>query len=340
MLHAFLERDVSFDGIFYTGVTTTGIFCRPACTARRPKREHIIFFPRAGDALAAGYRPCKLCRPMEPRGTPPGWIRQILEEVERDGLYRLSDGELRSRGLDPEALRRWFKRNHDMTFQTYLRLLRLGAAVGRIQHGDSVTEAAFEHGYDSLSGFNEAVQKAFGGSGNQLHGTTLITVSRIPTPLGPMLAGATEKGLCLLEFVDRRMLETQLTSLQRRLQGRIVPGAHPLFDKLAEELKGYFAGTLKEFTLPLDTRGTDFQMLAWSALRTIPYGSTRSYKEQAEAIGMPSAVRAVARANSDNRIAILIPCHRVIGADGSLTGYGGGLWRKRYLLNLELESSL
>ena len=335
MVRAFMERDSSFDGIFVTGVKTTGIFCRPVCAARRPKLENIVFFPRAMDALAAGYRPCKLCRPMEPRGTPPDWIRAILDEVAKEGTLRLTDGDLRRRGMNPDALRRWFKRNHGMTFQTYLRLIRVGTAIGRIQHGENVTNAAFEHGYESLSGFNEAVRKTFGDSSRNLMESLMITVTRIPTPLGPVLAGATERGLCLLEFIDRRMLETQLARLQRRFRGRIVPGTHPIFSLLDDELGNYFRGLLRRFTIPLDVRGTEFQLRVWAALQEIPFGETRSYKQQAQAIGMSTAVRAVANANGDNRISILIPCHRVIGADGQLTGYGGGLWRKQFLLNLE-----
>lgn len=338
MMRAFYDRDASFDGIFFTGVTTTGIFCRPACPAKKAKEEHLVFFPQAKDALAAGFRPCKLCRPMEPHGTPPDWVREVFAILEDEGAGKLTDRQLRSRGIDPDALRRWFKRHHGMTFQAYLRFLRIGSAIGRVQHGVTITEAAFECGYDSLSGFNEAVRKIFGDSCTHLRETSLITVTRIPTPLGPMLAGATDAGICLLEFVDRRMLETQLDRIKRLLKAHVVPGMHPLFDLLAGQLQQYFSGSLREFSLPLDTPGTPFQGRVWSALQTIPYGSTRSYKEQASSIGMPEAVRAVARANGDNRVSILIPCHRVIGSDGTLTGYGGGLWRKQFLLNLEQNS--
>jgi AraC family transcriptional regulator of adaptative response/methylated-DNA-[protein]-cysteine methyltransferase len=268
-------------------------------------------------------------------GTPPDWIRAILDEVVEEKTFRLTDRDLRRRGMDPDALRRWFKRHHGITFQTYLRLIRVGTAIGRIQHGSNVTNAAFEHGYESLSGFNEAVRKTFGESSRNLKERPMIMVTRIPTPLGPVLAGATEGGLCLLEFIDRRMLETQLARLQRLFGRRIVPGTHPIFAILADQLGNYFRATLRRFTIPLDVRGTEFQLRVWAALQEIPYGETRSYKQQAEAIGMPTAVRAVANANGDNRISILIPCHRVIGSDGKLTGYGGGLWRKQFLLNLE-----
>ena len=150
-----------------------------------------------------------------------------------------------------------------------------------------------------------------------------------------MLAGTTNGGICLLEFSDRHMLETQLARLQIRLDAEILPGRSPHFEPLRAQLTEYFDSRRKEFDLPLLTAGTPFQELVWESLRTIPFGETRSYQQQAEAIGQPSAVRAVARANGDNRIAILVPCHRVIGKNGRLTGYGGGLWRKRYLLEPE-----
>lgn len=167
------------------------------------------------------------------------------------------------------------------------------------------------------------------------NGQQLIHIGRLLTPLGPMLVGATQQGICLLEFTDRRMLETQLNRLQKRLNAKALPGDSPFFKQLDGELQAYFAGKRIGFDVPLITAGTPFQEKVWSALQTIPWGETRSYSEQAKLIGQPKAVRAVARANGDNRIVILIPCHRVIGADGSLTGYGGGLWRKQRLLEME-----
>jgi len=143
------------------------------------------------------------------------------------------------------------------------------------------------------------------------------------------------EGICLLEFADRRMIETQLVRLRRLLDAEILPGLSDHISDLSEQLTEYFNGTRRTFDVSLLTPGTPFQQLTWGCLRSIPYGETRSYQQQAEAIGRPSAVRAVARANGDNRIAILIPCHRVIGKNGKLTGYGGGLWRKEYLLHLE-----
>ncbi|MGE5235792.1 MAG: bifunctional transcriptional activator/DNA repair enzyme AdaA [Acidobacteriota bacterium] len=334
LYRAFTERDPTFDGLFFTGVTTTGIFCRPTCRARKPRRENVVFFAAARDALLAGYRPCLLCRPVEPPETTPDPIRRLLAEVEADPALRLRDADLRERGIEPAALRRWFKRHHGLTFQAYARALRIGAAFGQIQQGETATSAAFDHGWSSLSGFGEAFKKVVGGPPSRV-AAGVIAVTRVETPLGPMLAGASDAGVCLLEFVDRRMVETQLARISERFDAALVPGSHPFLDRLDEELRCYFAGELQRFTVPLDLRGTPFQEKVWRGVLSIPYGRTRSYAEQAINLGMPRAVRAVARANGDNRMAIIIPCHRVVGADGSLTGYGGGLWRKRWLLDLE-----
>jgi len=158
----------------------------------------------------------------------------------------------------------------------------------------------------------------------------------LTTPLGEMLAVATEAGLCLLEFTDPQRLERQLPTLERHLGESLqADNERPVFVALQQQLNAYFAQQLTQFELPLDLLGSDFQREAWSALLSIPYGQTRSYQQQAQSIGRPQSVRAVARANGDNRIAIVVPCHRVIGKDGSLTGYGGGLWRKQKLLALE-----
>jgi AraC family transcriptional regulator of adaptative response/methylated-DNA-[protein]-cysteine methyltransferase len=332
---ALVNRDSNFEGIFVVGVKTTGIFCRPTCTARKPKRANVEFFASAHDALLAGYRPCKVCTPLEYKGAAPDWLKPLLAEINDNPLIRLRDSDLRARGLDPSRVSYWFKRHHEMTFQAYLRALRIGQAFGRIKHGESVTRTALESGYESLSGFADSFKRTAGFSPNKSQESQLIVTTRILTPLGPMLAGATDDGICLLEFVDRRMLETQLKRLSKLLNAECAPGFCKHFDKLSSELEEYFSGKRREFDVPLVLPGTPFQQRVWTALQTIPYGSTRSYKEQAQTIGLPSAIRAVAKANGDNRIAIIIPCHRVIGADGNLTGYGGGLWRKRYLLNLE-----
>jgi AraC family transcriptional regulator of adaptative response/methylated-DNA-[protein]-cysteine methyltransferase len=335
MLTAFLKRDASYDGVFVTAVATTGIFCRPSCTARKPKPENVEFFPAPTDALMAGYRPCLKCRPLEPAGSAPPWVENLLADVENNPQHRWTDENLRRCGLHPDRVRRWFQQHHGMTFHAYSRARRLGSALGRIRHGSDVTTSAFDHGFDSLSGFNEAFRRLFGTSPCRAGSTSLVTMTRYLSPLGPMLVGATDDAVCLLEFADRRMLQTQLRRLASRLRCSFAPGTTTVIDRAVDELDSYFAGTLERFTMPISTPGTDFQTAVWDRLREIPYGTTTSYGDVARDIGRPSAVRAVARANGDNRIAIVIPCHRVVGSDGRLTGYGGGLWRKQKLLDHE-----
>jgi len=332
---ALLNRDSTFEGIFVVGVKTTNIFCRPTCTARKPKRENVEFFGSAGDALLHGYRPCKVCKPMEYKGTPPDWLKPLLDEINNAPLLKIRDSDLRKRGLDPNRVRYWFKKHHDMTFQGYLRALRIGQAFGRIKQGDKVVETAFDSGYQSLSGFADSFKKTTDFSPSKSSDHQIIQTTRIFTPLGPMLAGAAEDGICLLEFTDRRMLETEINRISKRLNASFVPGTSGHLDQLKTQLEEYFSGSRKVFDVPLIYAGTQFQKKVWAGLEAIPYGKTRSYREQAEAIGQPTAIRAVAKANGDNSIAILIPCHRVIGANGELVGYGGGVWRKEYLLNLE-----
>ncbi len=338
MYQALLDKDAGYEGIFVVAVKTTGIFCRPTCTARKPLKENVAFYRNTAEALQHGYRPCKVCRPMSPRGEVPEWLRPLMEEVNASPGIRLKDADIRERGLDPNRVRRWFQKHHGMTFQGYLRTLRIGQAFGRIRHGEKIIDTAFDSGYESLSGFGETFKSITGFPPNKSRSGRLITVTRILTPLGPMLAGAVDDGIVLLEFIDRRMIETQFKRLGHHLNAAFVPGEHPLFDPLNRQLNEYFDGKRQQFDIPLVLPGTPFQQAVWKALQTIPYGTTRSYQEQAEMLGRPEAVRAVARANGDNRIGIIIPCHRVIGKNGKLTGYGGGLWRKQHLLDLEREN--
>jgi AraC family transcriptional regulator of adaptative response/methylated-DNA-[protein]-cysteine methyltransferase len=340
MLDAFLGRDDSFDGIFVTAVRTTGIFCRPSCTARKPRRENISFFGSPREALLGGYRPCKRCRPMEHAGRPPEWLHALLAAVEGNPTRRWTDADLRSYGLSPERVRRWFQRHHGMTFHAYSRARRLGSALGWMKDGTEVTRAAFDSGYDSLSGFHEAFRRYFGSSPTAATGRSVVHVRRIGTPLGPMLAAATDEALCLLEFVDRRALANQIKRVGSKLNAAFVPGANPLLERVDEQVGEYFSGRRREFDVPLTVPGTSFQKSVWEALSAIPYGETRSYMELAATIGRPEAVRAVGKANGDNALAIIVPCHRVVGADGKLVGYGGGIWRKKRLLELERANSV
>ncbi len=339
MYQALCNKDESYEGVFVAAITSTGIFCRSSCSARKPKEQNCEFYIDSHQALSFGFRPCKVCKPQQPLGETPDWIKRLLNDVASCENFRIKDWQLKERGIEPTTLRRWFKKHHNMTFQAYLRSLRLNQAIGLIKHESKVAQIAMDSGYDSLSGFSDAFKKLVGLSPIASKNKSTITINRVVSPLGPMIVGATEKGICLLEFFDRPMLETQLKRLTKWHNAQFITGESQYFYQLNQEIKLYFTNELVEFKVPLDVLGTDFQVQVWNALKTIPYGETRSYQEQAISIGNSKAVRAVASANGDNRIAIIIPCHRVIGTNGKLTGYGGGLWRKQRLLEIEMHQS-
>jgi AraC family transcriptional regulator, regulatory protein of adaptative response / methylated-DNA-[protein]-cysteine methyltransferase len=334
MTRAYLENDAAYNGLFFLGVRTTGIFCRPTCPARKPLPMNVEYFPSAQAAVFAGYRPCKRCRPLE-SDDQPAWAGELLSEVERDPSPRITDADLKARGIDPATVRRHFLRQYGMTFQAFTRARRLSATLSRIRADAPLDGAVFESGYESHSGFRDAFLRTFGDTpGNHRDGECVL-LSWLRSPLGPLVAGATAAGICLLEFTDRRMLEAQFTTVRKRLAAPVVPGSNEHLEKLADEIARYFAGSLRSFSVPLIYPGTPFQQRVWAQLLAIPYGETRSYEDLAIAVGDKKAVRAVGRANGLNRIAIVIPCHRVVNKSGALGGYGGGLRRKQFLLDLE-----
>jgi AraC family transcriptional regulator, regulatory protein of adaptative response / methylated-DNA-[protein]-cysteine methyltransferase len=334
MERAYLAKDASYDGLFFLGVRTTGIFCRPVCPARKPKPENVEYFSTAQAALFAGYRACKRCRPLQDENEPD-WAAALKADVARQPALRITDAELRGRGVDPGTARRYFQRRYGMTFQAYARAHRLSGTLATIRAGGSVDDAVLDSGFESQSGFRDAFLRTFGDPPGSYRDGDCIQLAWIRSPLGPLVAGATGQGVCLLEFTDRRMLEAQFKTLRRLFRLPLLPGSNPHLAQLERELTEYFAGTLRKFKTPLVFPGTDFQRQVWTELLRIPHGETISYQELAARIGAPDAVRAVGRANGMNRIAIVIPCHRVINKNGDLCGYGGGLRRKEFLLNLE-----
>ncbi len=335
MVRAMLERDTTYDGVFYTCVKTTGIFCRPACTARKPKPKNIEFHASVRDCLLAGYRPCLRCKPLDVTGDAPNWLDQLIAKVEDSPSSRMTDQDLQQMGVSSYAVRRYFQRNFGFTFQAYHRARRMGLALKFIQAGGSDLRAAMDHGFESLSGFRDAFQKTFGVTPMTSQGVACIMTRTIDTPVGPMVACATDEGVCLLEFADRRAFQKQVETLKRRLGGVMVPGINDHLEQLQLQLQEYFLNERTLFTVPLIAPGTDFQKQVWDQMLNIPMGQTLSYEKLATNIDRAGAQRAVGRASGDNRLAILIPCHRVVRSDGSLCGYGGGLWRKHFLLNLE-----
>jgi len=340
MQKAFASKDAGYDGVFYVAVRTTGIFCRPSCPSR-PGAENIEFFGSIQDCVAAGYRACKRCRPLEATGAAPPWAAELMARVEASPDEPLTAVELQNLGITPERARRWFKEHYGMSFAAWRRGHRLASAFTRIRDGAKLDDAIFESGFESHSGFRDAFARIFGEAPGRarVEGKRIVT-AMLESPVGPLLASATDEGICLLEFADRQLLRSNLERLRKLFDCAVVPGAHPLLDQLRRELGEYFAGRRRQFSVPITIRGTPFQEKVWCELCRIPSGETISYDELARRIGQPTAQRAVARANGMNRICILIPCHRVIGKDGKLVGYGGGLWRKRLLLQLERPISV
>ncbi len=220
-------QDPSYEGLFITAVKTTGIFCRPSCRARKPNIENVVFFDSAKSALQHGFRPCKICKPMEQLAETPDYIQSLIGELHKNPYSRIKDSDLVERGLEPNHIRRWFKTHHQMTFQAYQRMLRINLAYQKIESGKSVLDSALESGYDSLSGFNESYRGIFGEPPTSPGKKDLIHITRFSTEIGPMFAGASSQGICLLEFTDRRMLETEFRDLRKRLNAVILPGENP-----------------------------------------------------------------------------------------------------------------
>jgi AraC family transcriptional regulator of adaptative response/methylated-DNA-[protein]-cysteine methyltransferase len=266
-------------------------------------------------------------------------VAQLLSAVEAEPGGRLRESDLVRMGIDPSTARRAFQRYCGMSFHAYHRARRMGLALTGVRQGKTMLDLQLDQGFESPSGFREAFARVFGTAPSQARSIDCLYAKWFETPLGPMLALADDKGLHLLEFVDRRGLERELVTLRQRFSQYVVPGEHRHLDAIGRELEDYFTGASLGFSTPLQLAGSAFQRDVWETLRQIPPGETRSYAHIAAMVGRPSAVRAVGRANGDNKLAIIVPCHRVIGANGTLTGYGGGLWRKAWLLEHERRHS-
>lgn len=332
-------RNTQYDGTYFTAVKTTGIFCHPSCRARTPKAKNVVFYDTIQEALQNGFRPCKVCKPMEKIGETPDYIQDVIAMLQQNPHQKISDEDLKNKGIEPHTIRRWFKKNYNITFHAFQRMLRINYAFTNIKGGKTITHAAFESGYESLSGFNESYRSIFGASASQSKEQNIINTLRFSSPIGSMIACATSDGICLLGFIGQKRMEDQLVAIQKELNAVILPGKNPHLIQVEQEMNEYFDGERKCFSVPLDILGTPFRKQVWDALLAIPYGKTVSYKDQAIAINNLKAIRAVASANGANKISIIIPCHRVIGSNGSLTGYGSGLHKKSWLLNFEKEQS-
>ena len=334
-----LARDAA--GAFFYAVTTTGVFCRPGCGSRRPLRTNVRFFASAEAAQAAGFRACARCRPSAAQSKPLDKVR-IFIEAHLDRPVRLSELG-RVAGLGPFTVQRLFKKQVGVSPLEYQRALRAGKLRNELKQGGSVTDAIYEAGFGSSSRAYEGAalgmtpaRFAKGGKGERIGWATART------PFGWMIVGATERGLCWLalgataaEAEASLRAEFPLAALRRD------PALRRLVDAALESVRdgsdlvrsrsGAEAGAIGA----LDLRGTVFQLRVWQALRSIPRGETRTYSQLAREMGIPNSTRAVARACATNRVAVLVPCHRVVGVSGGLTGYRWGVERKRQLLAAE-----
>src|SRR5437763_3865737 len=234
MERAVTHSDASYDGIFFVAVRTTGIFCRPSCPARKPLPKNREYYATAKEALFAGYRPCKRCRPLETDGRPPEWVERLLTTVERDPQARWRDRDVRRLAIDPARARRYFTKHYGMTFQAYCRGRRMNEALVQIKRGERLDNVALGNGYDSHSGFREAFARTFGQPPGKGRHAGCIVVAWAESPLGPLLMGATDDGVCLLEFTDRRALQTQIATVRRCFRCAIVPGKHEHLDRLQD----------------------------------------------------------------------------------------------------------
>lgn len=330
-----VEKNSNYEGVFFVGVKTTGIMCRPTCPAKKPHKQNCEFFATAKEALLASYRPCKRCQPLSNPTKMSPEVKMLVEAIENNPERKWTDKDFDELSISANTARRQFKKQFGMTFIEYARSRRLGLAFKHIRNGDSIINAQLGSGYDSGNGFRDAFSRTMGMVPNQSKQIKVLYCSWIETILGSMLAIADEECLLLLEFVDRKGLENEIKILRTRLNAALLPEKVAIHHQIEEELGLYFTGKLTEFATPIRYLGSDFQQSVWNELRRIPVGQTISYKGLAEKINRPSASRAVARSNGANQLSILVPCHRVINSSGELGGYGGGRARKEWLLQHE-----
>ena len=332
-----IEKNSQYEGIFYVGVKTTGVFCRPTCPAKKPLKKNCEFFQTAQEALLAAYRPCKRCRPLSSPSHLSPDVKSLVEAVESNPEKKWTDKDFEALAIHPNTARRQFKKYFGMTFIEYSRARRLGLAFKQIREGEPLIQAQLEAGFDSGNGFRDAFSRIMGELPSNSREKTILSSAWLETKLGAMLAISDQQQLYLLEFVDRRGLETEIAVLRSRLNAVIIPQQTAIIQQLKQELTEYFAGNRTVFTVPIALIGSDFQKAVWQQLLAMKIGETYSYKQLAQRIGNEKATRAVANANGKNQLALIVPCHRVINSDGSIGGYGGGIERKKWLLALEKQ---
>jgi len=340
---AVLEKDASFDGKFVFAVRSTGIYCRPSCPSRRPRRDRVTFFPLPESAEEAGFRACLRCHPKQVPAVDPQ-IEMVQEacrliEQNEDETTTL-DALSRQLGLSSFHLQRTFKSIMGITPRQYAESCRTNRFKSSVRNGESVTAAMYDAGYGSSSRLYERAAAELGmtpATYSRAGRETKINYTIVESALGYLLVAATDKGVCMVRLGDTAAaLESDL---QKEFAAAKIGRNNKELEKAVTQILDHLAGKQPRLDLPLDIQATAFQRQVWEALRSIPYGATRSYSEIAKEIGQPKAVRAVARACATNPVALVIPCHRVIREDRSLGGYRWGLERKKKLLEKEGAAS-
>jgi AraC family transcriptional regulator of adaptative response/methylated-DNA-[protein]-cysteine methyltransferase len=332
---ALLARDPAYEGVALVGVTSTGIYCRLTCPARKPLAQNCRWFGNASEARQAGFRACLRCKPQGAQADAHPVIRDLTDALAANPARRWSEGDVAARGHDPSTVRRVFRQHFGQSFLQMARDARLRQGITTLNKGGRMIDAQLDSGFDSASGFRRAFAQLFGHAPHQMAMDADLRADWIETPLGGMIVIADTTSLHLLEFVDRKALPAGLRKLSGLVKGRIGFGRTTVTDLTETALEAFFSGQQGRLDIPVHLAGTPFQQRVWQELCNIPAGQTRSYGQLAAAIGQPTAVRAVAGANGANRLALVVPCHRVIGSNGTLTGYAGGLWRKEKLIALE-----
>jgi AraC family transcriptional regulator, regulatory protein of adaptative response / methylated-DNA-[protein]-cysteine methyltransferase len=334
------ERDRQADGAFFFAVRTTGVFCRPSCASRAPRRENVEFFTTTDAAERAGYRPCKRCQPTSlPREL--AIVERACKVLDADPQQRFTLAQLSDAvHVSPFHLQRLFSRIVGISPRQYQAAKRAGMLRDALQRGRNVTRATHEAGFGSPSRMYDAAPAELGmtPSAFKRKGAGLtVRYATADTPLGTVLIAATQKGVCSITFGDdtRALIEQFAADFAQAERIEDKAGMEPF----VAQVRAYLHGTRERFELPLDIGATAFQRRVWEALRRIPYGQTRSYSDIAESLGTPRAVRAVANACASNPVALAIPCHRVIGKDGAIAGYRWGVNRKETLLHTERHAA-
>ena len=344
MMNAVAARDRSMDGVFYYAVLSTGIYCRPSCPSKRPRRENVVFFRARDAAERAGFRPCKRCKPQIAAASDPNGelVEKICRHIDaHPGEPVTLEALSRALGMSTFHLQRTFKARTGITPRAYSESRRLDSLKAGLREGHSVTRSLYDAGYGSSSRLYERASAHLGMTPSRYRkqgaGVTIrFTIAN--TPIGQMLLAATERGICAVQFGDSS------AALERELRAEYPRAEIARTDrKLRDQVKAMREIMLGNSTrrgnstgpLPLDIQATAFQRRVWEALQAIPRGATKSYSKIAADIGHPKAARAVARACATNPIAVVIPCHRVVREDGAMGGYRWGVERKEKLLALE-----